>query len=66
MCDMVVEISSTSNTRMKAFHVETCREDPLGEVVADLGFGADFDWWRGLQWLTVREQCGAMKESTIA
>ena len=44
MCDMVVEISSTSNTRMKAFHIETCKEDPLGEVVADLGFGADFDW----------------------
>lgn len=65
MRDMVVEISSTTNTHRKAFHIETFKEESLEEVGADLEFGVDFDWWRILQWLTIREQCGAICESTI-
>ena len=42
MCDMEVEISSMTNTHMKVFHVETFKEDSLGEEGTDLEYEGKF------------------------
>lgn len=46
MCDMEMEISSTTKTHAKVFHVGTFKEDTLGEEGTDLEYGGDFDWRR--------------------
>lgn len=39
MYDMVMEISNTPNTTMKAFHIEAFKKDSLWEEGTDLNLG---------------------------
>lgn len=45
-----MEISITTNTQTKIFHIETFKEDSWREEGTDWDLGGDFDWQREICW----------------